>query len=159
VVARCDAAPAKLGPHPHGMLGSRRSLSHGSCIQTNSPFLITERKWVLLGGRPRTVLGRLVARVLVSGWVHGSCPWSSLGVAGFLASTGGGSGLGAPMPGHIALVRSGRWRPSPDPVPEGAPSDRHARGVVSGGLWMGGQPAVSANAAHPISRCKQHRRR
>jgi hypothetical protein len=43
------------------------------------------------------------------------------------------------MLGHITLVWSRRCRPSPDPVPEGAPSDRHARSVVTGGLWVGGR--------------------
>lgn len=40
------------------------------------------------------------------------------------------------MLSHIALVWSGRCHASPDGMPEGAPSDRHARGVVAGGLWM-----------------------
>jgi hypothetical protein len=40
------------------------------------------------------------------------------------------------MLSHIALVWLGRCHASPDRVSKGAPSDRHARGVVTGGLWM-----------------------
>jgi hypothetical protein len=38
------------------------------------------------------------------------------------------------MPGHIALVWWGRCHAWPDRVSKGAPCDRHARGVVTGGL-------------------------
>src|SRR5215470_5731295 len=38
------------------------------------------------------------------------------------------------MPRTIALVVWGRCRPSPDAVPEGAPADRDARGIVAAGF-------------------------
>jgi hypothetical protein len=57
------AAPTKLGAVPPAQ-----------CARDGGPFLDTERKRVLLGGRPRTVLGRLVARVLLLVERHGSCP-------------------------------------------------------------------------------------
>src|SRR6478736_3372380 len=38
VVARCDAAPAKSRPQPHGPAGSFLSRSHGSCSNTSSPL-------------------------------------------------------------------------------------------------------------------------
>src|SRR5688500_1532388 len=54
------------------------------------------------------------------------------GVASFLTSSSARPGLDGPMPTTIALVVVGRYRPSPDRVPEGASSDPAARGIVTG---------------------------
>ena len=56
------------------------------------------------------------------------------GWAGSLTPSWAWSGLGGPMPRSIALVLRGRWRPSPDRVPEGASPDRDASGIVTGHL-------------------------
>jgi hypothetical protein len=82
------------------------------------------------------VLGRLTCRVLGPGWTRRSCLGSWPGVAGCLTLLDARLGLRGPMPGHIALVWWGRCHASPDRVSECAPSDRHARGVVTGGLGM-----------------------
>jgi transposase len=55
-------------------------------------------------------------------------------VGGSLTPRGTPVGLDGPMPVHIALVCTGRCRPSPDRVPLGASSDRDARRIVPGGL-------------------------
>ncbi|ETW23207.1 hypothetical protein [Mycobacterium gastri] len=61
-------------------------------------------------------------------------------MAGCLTLRDTGFGLRGPMPRTIAPVGWGRCHATPNPVSEGAPSDRHARGVVTGGLWIvGGQ--------------------
>jgi hypothetical protein len=55
------------------------------------------------------------------------------------------------MPQFIALVRWGRCQATPDLVSEGAPSDGHARGVVSF-FWSCEQTrAYNPNAAGPDS--------
>src|SRR6266702_7559034 len=91
-------------------------------------------------GTPRTVLGVLGSRVLIP---FGDSPPGGVvrgGWAGSVTPPGARCGLDGPMPGTIALVVPGRCRPSPDRIPEGAPSDRDARGVVTGGLTSrGGQ--------------------
>src|SRR5947209_15192415 len=68
---------------------------------------------------------------------RGSCPRSGASRAGSLIPKSTPVGLDGPMPGTIALVVSGRCRPSPDRVPLGAPADRDARRIVSGGLASG----------------------
>jgi hypothetical protein len=70
-----------------------------------------------------------------------------LGWPGCLTPGDTGLGLRAPTPGHIALVWLGRCHASPDRVSKGAPSDRHARGVVTGGLWMCSQRFLAALGA------------
>jgi hypothetical protein len=71
-------------------------------------------------------------------WGHPSCGWSGPRWAGFLAPEGVRSGLGAPMPGTIALVVWGRWRPTPGRMSLGTPSGHDARAVVTGGLGVAG---------------------
>lgn len=88
----------------------------------------------MLGRAPRTVLGVLVARFRSVSGRRGSCPWSGDTGTGFLAPWGARSGLGGPMPATITPVVAGRCRPSPDRVPEGAPADRDARGIVTAGF-------------------------
>src|SRR5258707_4791454 len=101
----------------------------------------------MLSRTPRTVLGVLVHRVRSGSGAYGSCPWSGDAGAVSLALVAG-SGLGGPMPVHIALVCTGRCRPSPDLVSEGAPADGHRGGGVSAGLagfaGEGGLPVLGA---------------
>jgi hypothetical protein len=103
----------------------------------------TLSEWVLPGGRPRAVLGRLVA---------GGCP---VGRSGLARLMGLPSGLAVPwFPVSLPGQASGRWHgphggvgssllpvlwpgrvtpfPSPCSLPERASADDHRRGVVGG---------------------------
>jgi hypothetical protein len=53
--------------------------------------------------------------------------------------------------GHIALVWLGRCHASPDRVFKGALSDRDARGVVTGGLWMVSSQRFLAMLGAPLA--------
>ncbi|MBB5809498.1 hypothetical protein HNR72_000526 [Streptomyces collinus] len=107
------------------------------------PFLVTADIPNGCGcpGRPRTTRIRR----------HGSCPWSGSAGAGSLTPESLRSGLDGPMPVHIALVCTGRCRPSPERMPLSDPADRDARGIVSAGLTAGGGqwllPALGAPLA------------
>lgn len=90
----------------------------------------------MLSRTPRTVLGVLVGRVPAAFSADGSCPWSGYAGAVFLVPVAIGSGLGDPMPASIALVLAGRCRPSPDPMAEGAPADRHRGRVMAAYVAM-----------------------
>ena len=68
------------------------------------------------------------------------------GAAGFLTPKSLRSGLDGPMPVTIALVVTGRCRPSPDRVPWGESADGDARSIVSAGL-SGGQAARRPGAS------------
>ena len=50
------------------------------------------------------------------------------------------------MPRTIALVVRGRCRPSPDRVPQGAPSDRHGGRVVAERAWTVAADQIAAYA-------------
>jgi hypothetical protein len=88
----------------------------------------------MLSRTPPTVLGVLVHRVRSASGAYGSCPWSGNAGAVSLTPRSHRCGLDAPMPLLITPVSRGRCRPSPDRVPQGAPSDRHGGCVVARGL-------------------------
>ncbi len=121
------------------------------------PFLFSEQEWVV---GPLLFSARIPNGVGCAGRPRSlSCPCPGAwlvatvrdGAAGFLTPWGVRSGLDGPMPVRIALVCTGRCRPSPDRVPLGASPDRDARRIVPGNLpGLGGEwflPVLSTPAA------------
>ena len=99
---------------------------------SDTPFLETEYELYMLSRAPRTVLGAVVHRVPSAPGPIGSCPWSGCAGAVSLTPRATWPGLDGPMPRTITPVMRGRCHPTPDRVPQGAPTDRHRSGGVSG---------------------------